>query len=171
MINEKMLIEILKSREDRANKQIELLEKYPYSLISFTLNTPGEIKDNEIYRKIHRDGVKAIYETLNRRNLKVLFSEQLSKMTGPECYMIVDIDAHNLKKLMVDIEDEHKLGRIFDIDVFDKEHKQISRIGLGLSPRRCLICNEDARICMRNRTHTYEELIKKVEDMASVIGD
>lgn len=166
MINEKILLEILKSREDRANKQVELLKEYPYSLISFTLNTPGEIKDNDLYRKIYKEGIKAILETLKSHNLKVIFCEEISKITGPECYIIVATDAHNLKKLMVDIEDEHKLGRIFDIDVFDKNHEQISRSEMRLRPRKCLICNEDARICMRNRTHSYEELIRKVEDMA-----
>lgn len=171
MINERMFLEILKSREDRANKQVELLKEYPYSLISFTLNTPGEIKDNELYRKIHKEGIKAIKETLKRHNLRIIYSEETSKITGPECYIMVDTNAHDLKKLMVDIEDEHKLGRIFDIDVFGKNHEQISRSEMGLSSRKCLICNEDARICMRNRTHSYEELIRKVEEMASTIGD
>ncbi|MBC8587246.1 citrate lyase holo-[acyl-carrier protein] synthase [Paratissierella segnis] len=171
MINEKILLEILKSREDRANRQEELLKKYPYSLISFTLNTPGEIKDSILYRKVHKEGIEAIRSTLGKHGVNMVFSEELHKNTGPEFYAIVDIDANSLKGLMVDIEDNHRLGRIFDIDVFDKGHNQIGRSKLGLSSRKCLICNEDARNCMINRTHSYEDLIKKVEEIVSTIED
>lgn len=167
MINQQVLFEILNSREKRAQRQEELLKKYPYSLISFTLNTPGEIKDNELYRKIHRKGIMAIIETLEKHDLNIIYSEEYSKSTGPEYYTIVDTDAYSLKGLMTNIEDNHKIGRIFDIDVFDKEHNQISRSELGFNSRKCLICNEDARTCMRNRTHSYEELIKRIEEIAA----
>lgn len=171
MINEKILLEILKSREDRANRQEELLKKYPYSLISFTLNTPGEIKDSILYRRIHKKGIEAIYNIVKKNDYENIYSEEILKSTGPEYYLIIDIDAYTLKKLMVSIEDSHELGRIFDIDVFDKDHNQIGRAELGLELRKCLICNEDARKCMRNKAHSYEELIRKIEEMSLTIDN
>lgn len=167
MINEKFFQEILKSREDRADKQVYILNQYPYSLISFTLNTPGKIKDNELYRIIHKDGLKKILEVLHECNLDIKYSEEMNKSTGSEAFFSVDIDPTELKKLMVEIENGHSLGRIFDIDVFDKDHNQKGRSDLGLKPRKCLICNKDARVCMREKNHTYDDLISKIEELST----
>jgi holo-ACP synthase len=166
MIDKKQFLEILKSREDRQQKQIEILNKYPHSLISFTLNTPGIIKDNELYRKIHKSGFDKIKETIKNQNINIIYEEYINKSTGSEGYISVDMDSKELKSLMVSIETTHPLGRIFDIDVFDKEHNQMSRSDLGLESRKCLLCSKDARICMREKSHTYEELISRIEELA-----
>ena len=165
-INMKILNEILESREDRAQKQVELLKEYPYSLISFTLNTPGIIKDNELYRKIHKEGFEQIQNVLSINNFQIKNSEYINKSTGAEGYISVDIDAELLKNTMVSLEQNHPLGRIFDIDVFDMDHNQMSRSNLGLETRTCFLCNKDARICMREKNHTYEELIAKIEEVS-----
>lgn len=165
-VNIKMLKEILQSREDRAQKQVDILEKYPYSLISFTLNTPGEVKDNELYRRIHNEGFQEIQNIIEDNKLEIKYKEYINKKTGSEGYLSVNVDATELKKLMVILESNHPLGRIFDIDVFDKDHTQMSRSDLGLKTRKCLLCNEDARVCMRQKTHTYEELIAKIEEVS-----
>ena len=46
MIDKKILKQILDSREARRDKQKELISKYNKSLISFTLNIPGKVKDS-----------------------------------------------------------------------------------------------------------------------------
>lgn len=163
MIDEKQFLEILKSREDRAKKQMDILSLYPYSLISFTLNIPGIIKDSPQYSKIHKNGMEEIINYLETRHCELKYIEEINKTTGSEGYLSVNIDSTRLKKLMVEIENTHPLGRIFDIDVFDKDHNQMSRSDLGLESRRCLICNKDARVCMREKNHSYEELISRIE--------
>src|SRR5699024_2626718 len=161
-MSKQILIEILQSREDRRDKQIELINKYNKRLISFTLNIPGKIKDNKIYRNIHIEGMEFIIKKLKDKGLDPLYEEEIYKATGPEGYIVVDIEAFNLKKMVVEIEESHLLGRIFDIDVFDLKHNQISRKDLGVNPRPCLLCDNDARQCMRLRNHTLEELIKEI---------
>jgi len=163
MIDEKQLLEILKSREDRAKKQMDILSIYPYSLISFTLNIPGIIKDSNQYRKIHKAGMEEIIDYLERIQSELKYIEEINKITGSEGYLSVNMDSSILKELMVEIENTHPLGRIFDIDVFDKYHNQMSRSDLGLESRKCLICNKDARVCMREKNHSYEELISRIE--------
>ncbi|MDR7871101.1 MAG: citrate lyase holo-[acyl-carrier protein] synthase [Tissierellaceae bacterium] len=158
MIDEKVILEILQSREDRRDKQLDLLKEYKSSLISFTLNTPGVIKDNEMYREIHEEGIDAITKILKKNNIMIIYKEVINKHTGSEGYMAVDLEALELKKMLVELEESHSLGRIFDIDVFDKEHNQISRIDIGLNSRRCLLCNKDARVCAKEKDHTYEDL-------------
>jgi len=162
----KILKSILDSREARAAKQKEILKNYPYTLISFTLNIPGAKKNSDLYYKIHQVGMKAILKSLLDSNKKVLYTWTYNYPTGPEGFISVDLAPILAKKMMVELEDRHELGRIFDIDVFDKGHNQISRSLLELEPRKCLICEKEAGYCMRNKTHTYEELIKKIKEIA-----
>lgn len=166
MIEEKIILDILDSREERSNYQRELIGKYNSSLISFTLNAPGTIKDNPIYRKIHEEGIRSILEKINDNNISILYKEELYKSTGSEGFIVVDIESIKLKNLMISIEDDHPLGRIFDIDIFDFNHNQISRKDLDIESRKCLICNNKARICIREKNHNYEELISKIELLA-----
>lgn len=163
-------LKILESKENRFNKQEELIKKYPYSLICFTLNIPGPEKDNMLIRGIHKEGRKAIEDVLNRYNLQIYYKETRYTETGPEAFISVDTEATELKNHMVYIEDSHPLGRIFDIDVFDKKHNQISRVIIKKSLRKCLLCNDSAIECIRNNKHTYSELIKKIEEMCVSYG-
>ena len=74
-----------------------------------------------------------------------------------------------IKKLLatIDIEETHPLGRLFDMDVYDKTGNGISREQLGAPPRRCLLCGQGAKSCGRSRSHTIEELYARVEDIIS----
>lgn len=167
MVDKKILMDILNSREERATKQRELIKRHDNSLISFTLNIPGALKDSPLYRDLHNEGMNTILDTLKDKNIFVLYKEQVHKRTGSEGFIVADVNADDLKRLTVDIEEHHALGRIFDIDVFDSNHNQISRTDLNLNPRKCLICNKEVRICMREKNHSYEELIHRIEDMGN----
>jgi len=162
-----ILFKILLSREKRAEKQKYLINKYKCSLISFTLNIPGATKDSELYRKIHKEGIKEILRVLNNEHLPILYKEEIYEITGAECYICINVDVLKLKELMVTIEENHELGRIFDIDVFDSNFKIIKRKKIYLKERKCFICNDDAIVCRRNNKHTTEELLKKINVMAS----
>lgn len=165
MIDDGILMEILKSREDRAKKQKELIKKYKMSLISFTLNIPGQEKDNSLYRKIHKKGLEEILKEANKRNLGIIHKEEIDKSTGREAYLLMDLDSTELKRVTIGIEEKHPLGRIFDIDVFDSVGHQITRRKVGAEPRKCLLCNKEVRICMREKNHTYEDLISAIKDL------
>lgn len=163
MIDEKFVMEILQSREDRRDKQLDLINRHKSSLISFTLNTPGIVKDNEMYRDIHKVGLSEIKDLLIQSNIPILYQEVIDKATGNEGYLVVDFDPLELKERLIDLEESHPLGRIFDIDVFDNNHNQITRKELGINPRKCLLCNKEARICAKERNHSYEELQKEIK--------
>lgn len=155
-------MDILDSKERRAEKQSLLIDKYNKTLISFTLNIPGREKYNKIYRDIHIEGINIIKKRLNTENIDVLYIEEKEYPTGREGYIVVDDKADKLKKISIDIEEGHPLGRIFDIDIFSRKNEQISRSDLGTRARRCLLCDNDARICMREKNHTYKELIENI---------
>lgn len=159
---EKTAYEILQSREDRAQIQEELINEYKKSLISFTLNIPGPKKDSPSYRKIHEIGME---EIISKVEGNIQFIKRNKKKTGPEGFIVVNMDPRKLKKLTIDIEENHSLGRIFDMDVFDSNHNQVSRSDLGEEGRKCLICNKNAKICSREASHWIEELLERIDKL------
>jgi phosphoribosyl-dephospho-CoA transferase len=44
----------------------------------------------------------------------------------------------------------------------------LSRSDIGLEPRKCLLCGNEVRYCMRAKTHTTEELLARIEEMVEV---
>lgn len=74
----------------------------------------------------------------------------------------VDPAALTLKRLTVGIEESHRLGRLFDIDVFIHTPTPLGRTALGLAARRCLVCDRPAHECVRSRRHRLPELYAKI---------
>ena len=152
---EATLQEILDSREKRAKTQKELLEKYQKPLVCFTMNIPGPVKmDRDI----------AIGFAMGERLLKnavqqqLVFSAAHTPNTGAEGFYVVDMDAKQLKKLVLEIEEIDPIGRLFDMDVIDITGKKVSREDVGYPRRKCLLCDEDAVVCASRRTHSLEKL-------------
>ena len=101
------------------------------------------------------------------------------------------------KRIAVGIEDTHPLGRLFDIDVLHRvfspsetssspsetasshfssqaspseilvDAVPLSRSAVGSPPRRCLLCEREARLCMRQHTHTHEELMTRIQQLVA----
>lgn len=152
---------ILRSREARADRQQAWLKKYKTPLVSFTLNIPGPCKQSPIMDDVHEVGLKILCSILPVHHV-----QKLCENTGSEAMMAVPMDVRRIKSVTVDLEEHHPLGRIFDMDVIDSQGKHLSRQDMGLQPRRCLLCHEDARICTRNRTHPIPLLLERITDMA-----
>ncbi len=155
------LEDMLESKEDRAFYQSYLIDKYKCPLISFTVVMPGSVKRNEMSEKIFSKGKAALEAALGGYN--IIFKNERQKNTGLEAFYCVDLDARELKKLTVSIEDECRFNRLFDFDVIDICKKPISRTMLGLVGRKCLICGEPAHACARSRKHSVDELLKEIK--------
>jgi len=148
------------AREYRKKKQEELVRKNNYPLISFTLNIPGPEKNSPLYRKIHEEGMSAIKVALASEIVNIISRDEA---TGCEAYITLNLPADKIKKRTIEIEENHILGRIFDIDVIDTENQSVSRRSLNYPPRKCLICNEEAALCSRSRKHSVNELIAEIK--------
>lgn len=160
-----ILDEILEAKEKRAQIQKELLNMFKATLISFTLNIPGAEKNNESFAKLHKKGICLLEEELKKHNVEILYKMLNNSAAGAEAFLNVDADALIVKRITVSIEENHKLGRLFDFDVFTKTGEQISRTDLGVSERKCLLCGENAKVCGRSRKHPVEELLNKVYEL------
>jgi holo-ACP synthase CitX len=85
--------------------------------------------------------------------------------TGYEALFVVRTDALETKRKACDIEDGHPLGRLFEMDVITEEGIPLSREAIGRDPRKCLLCEQDARVCMRDRSHALLDLQDKINEM------
>lgn len=156
------LKELLDSREKRVWHQQELLEKHGGVLVSVTLNIPGPTKDKPEYRKVMEWGMEALLAAFG---VNAVYSETRFLNTGSEGYICLSgLQKAEAKYLAVIIEAMSPKARLLDIDVMDKEGA-VSRRELGLDARKCLICDEDAKVCARSQKHSMEELLAKVEEL------
>ena len=150
------LEELLTSRDLRAAHQKDLLGAYPgKSLLCMTVQLPGPVKRNALSLAIARAGVAAV-----RESFPIDYEELKDLETGFEGYFVLPLAATDAKRLACQIEDTHPLGRLMDLDVVG-----LGREALGLPPRRCLLCGNEVRYCMRAHTHTREELLSRIEQM------
>lgn len=150
--------EILNAREKRANLQNEFIKKYGKPVLSFTLNIPGAIKINEDIEKIFFLGKNLIKIELKKNNINILEEYEILENTGYELLLALDENAKILKKIMINLEENEPLGRIFDIDIIDENAEKLSRNNY----RKCFICDKQAQECARNQNHSIKELQEKV---------
>lgn len=154
------LDEFLDAREKRVEKQKELIAQYKSSLISMRCNYPGEEKNSFISNSI----VEAIYkEIVDIFQNKILNVHKIESLEGKSYLLNIKMDSLELKKIVMEVEENHILGRCVDIDVFSEKGTPISRKYFGLEKRKCYICNEMAFVCSRKKTHTLKELEKEIE--------
>ncbi|MCM1319066.1 MAG: citrate lyase holo-[acyl-carrier protein] synthase [Muribaculaceae bacterium] len=156
------LEDMLAARDERQAGQRRILAKWPGKvLILMTIVAPGVEKRNHNTQVVAAAGAKALAAAL-AGHVDEWFERDLP--TGYELWMIVDIDPRQAKRITVDIEEQHPLGRFMDIDVIGQDLMPLQRQSIGAPARRCLICGENARLCMRRGTHSYSDLIKKITD-------
>jgi len=62
-----------------------------------------------------------------------------------------------VKHALVLLEEGHPRGRLWDIDVLDRDGRPLSRAEAGQSPRRCFVCGAPAHECRVLKRHSLEE--------------
>ncbi|WP_224688796.1 citrate lyase holo-[acyl-carrier protein] synthase [Escherichia fergusonii] len=156
------LEEMLLAREKRAARQRHAVACYRVSLISLTLVAPGQVKNSLVWQRVAGYAREAVLTCCQQHEWVSVWEKSVDERSGPEWMAAVCAPAKNLKQAMLQLEDEHPLGRLWDIDVLDSEGTGISRRALGLPPRQCLICQDDAHLCARARRHTPELLLEEI---------
>lgn len=180
------LNELLASRDARHATQQKLLAEHSgKTLVCLTVVMPGSVKRNhqsltaahaavEAMRKAfgikENKGLSPLETLENPENPEPLENPaptllELDLETGYEAYLITPMPLLEAKRIAVKIEDTHPLGRLFDIDIINADGVPVSRDAIGEKPRRCLICDHEARYCMRMRWHTQEEIWAKINEM------
>ncbi len=150
---------ILKAREIRA-KHIEQLMKdnFNKTVVVLKSNVVGANKNPRQMKfvcKFFNDIVLNIFKD------KIIKYGQVLSEDGDYCYYVINELGSLVKVRTIEIEEYYQLGRLIDIDVYNE--KSISRQDLSCEMRRCLICDNYAHICSRNKVHTEDEIFSKVK--------
>ncbi len=157
---------ILDDREERYEKQIEMITVHNLPIISFSINKPGTEKNNELIKKIFASGLKEIESVLFDNSIEIMDRYcSTDGFSGPVIMLSIAYNPIKIKELMVNIENNHSLGRLLDIDVIDIQLNHISRSNLGFESRKCLLCNDNAKICSRSQRHDMADVLKKFYDI------
>ncbi|MCD4827748.1 MAG: citrate lyase holo-[acyl-carrier protein] synthase [Acholeplasmataceae bacterium] len=165
---------ILKAREERYETIKKLSYTYPH-LIVLKANTPGNDKNRySAFFLIEKLNKSIIHKfDINYKTLKKGFD-------GPYYVYSISCDyPMNIKKELIEIETNHPLGRLIDLD-FYVNSEIVSRTDFNQELRSCMICNHSAIDCMRNNRHSLDDVLNHIDkvileylkiNIASIIKD
>jgi len=161
------LDEMLSFREKKVSMQEALHKKHEEAtIVALGMNIPGPRKTSAGIFLAFSSGGEELNSLFLEHGLTVTEVTVVKEKTGYlKLYAVKSEDPIFVKKITIHMEETHPLGRLFDIDVYDKAGNGIGRAELGYPVRRCLICEKDAKLCGRSRSHTAEELYGRVESM------
>jgi len=149
---------LLARRERRQAEQVALLRATGLPLISLTVVSPGPEKHGPAAASAFAAASAEVDALLERRRWPQRSARQSGGDAGPERLVAVAAPAEGLKRALVDLEESHPLGRLWDLDVVTGPGRHglpvvLGRRELGLPTRRCLVCAGDAAACGRSAAH------------------
>ena len=110
--------QILLRREQRVLEQRAMLEEAGCSsLVSFTLNIPGPVKQSPALQMVFDAGKKQLSLLLAGHILK---KRVTCADTGSELLLALDLAPETVKSRLVQLENSHPIGRLFDMDVLNR---------------------------------------------------
>lgn len=159
------LLQMLQAREERCQRQQQLLRAFEKPLICFTMNIAGPIKCSPLIAKGFSLGLEELRQRLALKGIPILHLESQIQDTGCQAFLVADAPAQALKAITAGLEDTAPAGRLYDMDVLDQEGKKLDRQLLGLPMRKCLICHQSAAICGRSRAHSIPQLQQATQSL------
>ena len=147
------LDDILAARDARVARQQALLQQGGM-LLSLTLVAPGAVKRSPLLDAIFAAALDAIRPLVDDARARIEAVDD----SGHHALYLLDGEARDWKTRMLALENRAPLSRLWDIDIIGGDGAPVSRRDLGLPPRRCLICDDDAKTCARERRHSIAEL-------------
>ncbi len=155
------LQDILSLKEERSEKQKELLLKFSSPVVCFSLNIVSNIKVFAQSVRTFNEGVNLFKYRCIASDIKILHLETVENNAGFTGYFIIDATAIQIKKITCNIELNSSIGRLFDFDVIDVDGRKLTRTELGYPERKCLICDENAFLCSRAQKHSTADVFNK----------
>ena len=138
------MAKILDARENRVQIQQEMLQKSPSCLLSFTLNIPGPVKVFPYTKWTYEVGISIILKGISLLNGVIIEQKEVKKDTGWEAFFALNLHPEDMKSYLLEQEEQHPLGRLFDFDILRADGSKLSRQELGFLERTCLLCGNPA---------------------------
>lgn len=162
-----MIDKILEDREKRYNIILELIEKHGLPVLCGKINYPGNNKNAKEAKEAFNILLKSIEEVFQSYTIDKVIT---SGYDGSGVILVLNIESKAAKGKAVAIEENHSIGRIFDIDIYDTDGAPLSREDKGMQPRKCMVCGQNARECMKLKRHSLEETLKIVNGIINNYG-
>ena len=157
------IMDMMQCRERRVQIQNELIQEFHTPVVSFCMNIPGPVKTSELIRSGFKSGKEALLKALAESSVQIFKMVEFHEITGDELLLSADAPAEKLKDIAVNIEENHKYGRLFDMDIIGTDGEKLSR----QMYRKCLICGDKAQNCARSRKHTIAEMQEQIRKILS----
>lgn len=154
---------VLQAKEKLYAQKVELARKYHTGLISVALNIPYPERIAERFNPVFNAAVCEVEKALATEGIRINESFFSANDAGNCLVISADADPLLLKRLCVAIENNHKWGRLFDLDVWDCEGKHIKRSQIGYNKRCCMVCDDYAVNCIVSKRHSKNEVLDQVE--------
>jgi len=164
---------VLDAREQRWLKKKELgravRARFPGQTIAVafcTLRMPAPLRFSGAYGDLPAHFQEVLRSALAANSIRALDSGIDSYPDGPSAWIAASCSLEQLKRFAIQLEEEHSLGALIDIDISGADGEPLSRRELGFSARRCLVCGEDAAVCAASQRHSLDEIEARVRVIA-----
>ena len=144
---------VLAARDARVARQ-QAMQAAGGVLLSLTLVAPGAVKRSPLLDAIFAAALAALRPLVDDARARIEAVDD----SGHHALYLLDGEARDWKTRMLALENRAPLSRLWDIDIIDRDGVAVSRRDLGLPPRRCLLCDDDAKTCARERRHDIAAL-------------
>lgn len=152
--------ELISQKEKRLDIQKQLIKKFNMPILFMKVNYPYTLKDNLLTKYILKEMdtlISDIYSDDIQYKLLRVTAE------GPNSMMVINEPAEILKETAVFIQDNHILGKVMHISVYNNINGAlVTREELGLEKRRCIVCDDYAEKCIKGNRHTKEDIILEI---------
>ena len=164
---------VLAARENRWEKKLALARRLaarhdgePASLAVLTLRMPAFLRTSGRYTELARRLFAFLADEVAGRGFPLIYEEFSTGDDGPEGYLAAAITESEFKSIAVGVETGHPWGELADLDVMDAKGRPFGRQELGLPPRPCLVCGEEAIVCSAGKRHDEAILAARVGEIA-----
>ncbi len=147
---------VLADRERRGQLGIELAEQMKLTVVCARINYPGFHKNTASAIAgfaVLREAIQANFEN------EIIHTTLHEGADGHALILALEGRAEDIKKRAVLMEEDHPIGRLFDLDVISSQGTGLGRSDLGLPERKCYMCGQAARACASRQKHDLECLI------------
>lgn len=150
---------LLAAKENRY-KLRQQYSKGKYPNISLSLNIPGYPKTDKKSKKAFNYILEELKIFLKANRIAIDEKAEYCDTDEAGDFYLTKIvnqksELSKLKQLTEEFEENHVIGRIIDVDIFDNKAFPVS----SGKAKKCIICNNNPAIqCIRSQTHSFHDL-------------
>lgn len=174
---------ILSAREERADNIARALEGSTARgtggcVACLGLVSPGPEKSGPEKSRARDAALSIFLGRLRNSGIFPVFCDNRESAAGPYAIVAAACPPEEMKKVAVSIEEGAAWGRILDIDVYGPAAQgtgskfqalPLRRETADSRPRTCLLCSQEAFLCMRAHAHPASELSAEADRLVGLL--